>query len=65
MLVIFLNYSILTHNILLMQMDNNTFTYNLTHHLPYVFIALDWDNLKPNKFDITQAWMLVISTTYE
>jgi hypothetical protein len=55
MLAIFLNYSILTHNILLMQMDNNTFTYNLTHHLPYVFIALDWDNLKPNKFDITQA----------
>jgi hypothetical protein len=48
-----------------MQMDNNTFTYNLTHHLPYVFTPLDWDNLKPNKFDITQAWMLVISTTYE
>jgi len=32
-----------------MQMDNNTFTYILSHHLPYVSIPLDWDILKPNK----------------
>jgi hypothetical protein len=30
-------------------MDNNTLTYNLTHHLQYLSIPLDWDNLKPNK----------------
>jgi len=49
-----------------MQMDNNTFTYILSHHLPYVSIPLDWDIFKTQQIiNITQTWMIVVSTTYE